>query len=91
MDHTTVLDRPSSDSPIPTTLKRKRGPSHSDGVSGDLAGGKPVPKQGKDDHVDGLASEEIFEEDEEDSGDDSDSSGDYSSLNSQHVFMISDH
>lgn len=76
MDHKNLPDRMHSDSPIPTTLKRKRGPSHSDGLSGDIAGGKPVPKQGKEeDQVDGLmvSSDGVLEDGS--SGDDSDSSG----------------
>lgn len=77
MDQNNLPDRMHSDSPIPTTLKRKRGPSRSDGLSGDLAGGKPVAKQGKEeDQVDGLvvSSDDVLESNGS-SGDDSDSSG----------------
>lgn len=67
-DHT--AHRVPSVSPIPTTLKRKRGPS----LSGDPPGGKPVLKQTKDAPTDALA--ELDELEEVDGSDyDSDSSG----------------
>lgn len=67
-DHT--INRVPSVSPIPTTLKRKRGPS----LSGDPPGGKPVLKQSKDAPAEALAElDELEEVDESDY--DSDSSG----------------
>lgn len=67
-DHT--AHRVPSVSPIPTTLKRKRGPS----LSGDPPGGKPALKQSKDAAEDALADlDELEEVDESDY--DSDSSG----------------
>jgi len=70
MDSEHTANRVPSVSPIPTTLKRKRGPS----ISGDLPSGKPVLKQSKDASADALAELDGLEEvDEEDY--DSDSSG----------------
>ena len=77
MNQDTPINRVLTDPPIPTTLKRKRGPSHSDGISGDpLSGGKPALKQSRDIGVEEPLAEEIVpEEDEESDFDDSDSSG----------------
>ena len=70
MDSDHTVNKVPSVSPIPTTLKRKRGPS----LSGDPPSGKPVLKQSKDAAADALADlDELEELDEEDY--DSDSSG----------------
>ena len=70
MDSEHTANRVPSVSPIPTTLKRKRGPS----ISGDPPSGKPVLKQSKDASADALADlDELEEVDDEEY--DSDSSG----------------
>jgi hypothetical protein len=75
MDSEHTANRVPSVSPIPTTLKRKRGPS----ISGDPPSGKPVLKQSKDASADALADLDDLEEvDEEDY--DSDSSGNNNSI-----------
>ena len=69
MDSEHTANKVPSVSPIPTTLKRKRGPS----ISGDPPSGKPVLKQSKDASADALADLDELEEidDEEYESDDS--------------------
>lgn len=72
MDHDHTAHRVPSVSPIPTTLKRKRGPS----LSGDPLGGKPVLKQSKDASADAMADlDELEEADNSSDFGGSDSSG----------------
>ena len=81
MDSEHAANRVPSVSPIPTTLKRKRGPS----ISGDPPSGKPLLKQSKDASADALADlDELEELDEEDY--DSDSSG-----NNDSTLQVSPH
>ena len=77
MDSEHTANRVPSVSPIPTTLKRKRGPS----ISGDLpVGGKPALKQSKEEATE-AALEDLDELEEYDSSDaGSDSSGMVASL-----------
>lgn len=70
-----MIDRRLSDSPIPHTLKRKRGPSLGE-VAGDLSSGKPALGQTKD-HIEDEIAIESKAEDLGESGDDSDSSGSF--------------
>ena len=70
MDSEHTASKVPSVSPIPTTLKRKRGPS----LSGDPPSGKPALKQSKDASADALADLDDLEELDEDDYE-SDSSG----------------
>jgi hypothetical protein len=70
MDSEHIASKVPSVSPIPTTLKRKRGPS----LSGDPPSGKPALKQRKDASADALADLDNLEELDGDEYD-SDSSG----------------
>jgi hypothetical protein len=80
MDQDRSHNRIPSVSPIPTTLKRKRGPS----ISGDPPSGKPALKQSKDASADALA--HLDELEEVDSSDyESDSSGNKTPPH-QHIF-----
>jgi hypothetical protein len=71
MDSDHHINRVPSVSPIPTTLKRKRGPS----LSGDPPSGKPVLKQSKDASADALADLDELEEEMDGSDFGSESSG----------------
>jgi hypothetical protein len=71
MDPDHHINRVPSVSPIPTTLKRKRGPS----LSGDPPSGKPALKQSKDASADALADLDELEEEMDGSDFGSESSG----------------
>jgi hypothetical protein len=76
MDHDHTINRVPSVSPIPTTLKRKRGPS----ISGDPPSGKPALKQSKDASADALADLDELEEEMDGSDFGSESSGKTNSI-----------
>jgi hypothetical protein len=76
MDPNHHINRVPLVSPIPTTLKRKRGPS----LSGDPPSGKPVLKQSKDASADALADLDELEEEMDGSDFGSESSGKINSI-----------